>query len=980
MAGIDQQMAEVGRAATQLQFAASQLQTVASGLTDVLKKLSRSSSVQADAIDKGTNRLVSEFRLAATEIKSVADIINDGTMQHAIDKEREVFNKRLNNQSFFFGQEERMHAQNLRQMAQDIKDNEIASRKRLETLGDAYKKEIEQRDRAAKDRAELEQQTALRQKIINETQRRIALNKEAIEKAQIKSSIILGAADQAAEEEKRLRTVEMFEQQLAEEQQRLEEQTKLHNALTGELTATTEVLRRTAANIKNIEDETKQLTANITESHEAIDKIVSDLKTVDAKAAFKELFGKMGTALENSGYFGVAVGVKGIVTQIQTGINRSVGMLDVGQQAQVSQLNMSPTEFQEMTGEYRRGMLAAGGMTNSLNTLSATAEQLEGNVASRAEAAKFAAQQMEMFANMGVRPTTDRVRAMGETFKSIHAVTGMTLEEFNTSMRDIMENEESMYQMRLATTEAERIAIADSVAARYKENRLRGISDEQTRAMLKKQMEMQNQKPKSRFQQAVKQAALAGAMGIGGGDEMIRLVMKPASQHTDEERRRYQEFQDRLNQVVMGGLGSSNFGTQLYTEALADKTGYDERGMAVFNTAQARAAMGNPQAAAGTMGQVGEIGKTVNEAIERGLGILKNPIIQLAGGILLLLPVMAGHAAAMVAHTTALWKSSKLGGGTGQLNRPMPDGNAPDGGKGDRTRGRGRLGRIADGLKRAGPGLLKGGVATIGGMALSGAGSMATEAGYEKTGATLDVAGSAASGAGVGAMIGSVVPGVGTAIGAGVGGVLGGAYGLYQNWGTMFGGDKNPEQQPTAQVKPQVDQAQLEQLQNEFKQVQTQFKSLQEENAVLKQTIEESQKQPTPVVAPQGTTAGSSLLTAMGPLGLGAGLMMGSFAALRDGMLKTPTEQKKTEEDQRVGEEDPEKLTIAQTIENQIKHLTVATEANNYLKTVADNVPTLVDLANRQLIAMTLTDKEKERNRDSVRKSSGLAAASFQYL
>jgi hypothetical protein len=104
--------------------------------------------------------------------------------------------------------------------------------------------------------------------------------------------------------------------------------------------------------------------------------------------------------------------------------------------------------------------------------------------------------------------------------------------------------------------------------------------------------------------------------------------------------------------------------------------------------------------------------------------------------------------------------------------------------------GGGMMSKAGSLLKGAAPGLLKGGAAALGGAALSYGGDKLKEAGYEKTGAAVDIAGQAASWGGTGAMIGSVVPGVGTAIGAGVGAVAGGAYGLYKNWGSLFGGDK----------------------------------------------------------------------------------------------------------------------------------------------------------------------------------------------
>jgi hypothetical protein len=61
-------------------------------------------------------------------------------------------------------------------------------------------------------------------------------------------------------------------------------------------------------------------------------------------------------------------------------------------------------------------------------------------------------------------------------------------------------------------------------------------------------------------------------------------------------------------------------------------------------------------------------------------------------------------------------------------------------------------------------------------------GDKLTEAGYEKTGKAVGVAGTATKYAGYGAMIGSVVPGVGTAIGAGIGGVVGAGKGIYDQY------------------------------------------------------------------------------------------------------------------------------------------------------------------------------------------------------
>jgi hypothetical protein len=102
------------------------------------------------------------------------------------------------------------------------------------------------------------------------------------------------------------------------------------------------------------------------------------------------------------------------------------------------------------------------------------------------------------------------------------------------------------------------------------------------------------------------------------------------------------------------------------------------------------------------------------------------------------------------------------------------------------TGGGGGAGGSGLGSKLAGG--LKGGVGGIvGGLALGAASDYAANKGMEKTGAGLDIASQAATFAGTGALLGSIVPGVGTAIGGGLGAVAGGAYGLYQNFGKLFG-------------------------------------------------------------------------------------------------------------------------------------------------------------------------------------------------
>ncbi len=120
------------------------------------------------------------------------------------------------------------------------------------------------------------------------------------------------------------------------------------------------------------------------------------------------------------------------------------------------------------------------------------------------------------------------------------------------------------------------------------------------------------------------------------------------------------------------------------------------------------------------------------------------------------------------------------------------------------TTGASKLGGLARGIGSLGS-LAKGAVGGVGGLvggiALDYGASKAEAAGHTKTAAGLDIGSSALKFGGTGAMIGSVVPGVGTAIGGGLGALAGGAYGMYQNWGKLFGGKSSEPTKDAASAK-----------------------------------------------------------------------------------------------------------------------------------------------------------------------------------
>jgi hypothetical protein len=101
-------------------------------------------------------------------------------------------------------------------------------------------------------------------------------------------------------------------------------------------------------------------------------------------------------------------------------------------------------------------------------------------------------------------------------------------------------------------------------------------------------------------------------------------------------------------------------------------------------------------------------------------------------------------------------------------------------------KGAGYLSKVG-GVGKLAKGFGIGAIASLAGEGIQMGGDKLKEAGYEKTGKAVGVAGTATKYAGYGAMIGSVIPGVGTAVGAGVGGLIGAGKGAYDQY---FSDDK----------------------------------------------------------------------------------------------------------------------------------------------------------------------------------------------
>jgi hypothetical protein len=178
-----------------------------------------------------------------------------------------------------------------------------------------------------------------------------------------------------------------------------------------------------------------------------------------------------------------------------------------------------------------------------------------------------------------------------------------------------------------------------------------------------------------------------------------------------------------------------------------------------------------------------ELGQSILSILMPAIKLLTaviNPLAKFVSAVMTQFEKLNGIAQGLVVAGLALLAFQKLKKARQDAGQIPTGSSGGSGGPGGSGTGKGLAGKFA--------GSLKGGLGGIaGGLALGAAADYAASNGMEKTGAGLDIASTAASFAGTGAMLGSIVPGAGTALGAGLGAAAGGAYGLYQNWGKLFG-------------------------------------------------------------------------------------------------------------------------------------------------------------------------------------------------
>lgn len=1022
-------MADPQLQAAMQQMVQTQQQIVASmqQLAQTVNQLRSQTGAAGDALGRTADR-IERFNGDADQYSKELGGIMSRSRRTNIEAEKELqrYSDHINKQTKFFSQDSLLEQQRLRQSAIDIK--------RHQQQGDALKK-----------RFEIERATSVKQQE-SLTRRQAYLSNLGVLDAQ-----------QQAESAENIRRLEGL-----------------------------------VASIGHADGSIAKISRTLDRSATDLNKTEARLKQVNIAAGVTGILGKIEDAVGGAftTYFGglFAKGIKDMFATARAEIKTQGslgGFFDKGAVSQVdtAQLGLSRPEFVQMAAEYRRTMMAMGGMNETVQQLKASQDELYAVTGDLKGSTEVAMQQFQMLANAGIRPTKDAMTKymskLANDYKDYGARTGQTLEQFSATIRDVNEDEATQQALRMAASEQERQAILSSNQARIKENVALGMTVQQATAAAKTLNKLAGEGPMERYKKSMKLQMAMGAMGIGGGAEAAAIYRKPQGKRTEAEKAQLQASMTQFENASSEQMGSADMGSAMYAEKIRGASGQSESDLAQFNTNAVK-----PMTE--SLDKNTEVLKEMNanmkgwvagfKSFDLLTSVMSNApwVAGLLGGMFLLTKSVGGLSTVMgavrgvfgsVAGALKGKVGSALGslGGKGTKSPLGGGGNLP----GANAKGAGIMGSLAEGLEKIsnpklliGVGVLAGlsgtlwlsakalqafadvewnsvgkGIVTIGALAVVaqlmskaspqmilgsvalgimslsmwGAGkAMQQFAGLDWT--TIGMGFTTLIGLGVvGAVASLAAPAI--LVGAAALGAMGAAMwvageaaqafasafqmfanvnwaqlgtglglfgtGLTQMWenspnpikigllGTAMAG-LGIAMAPLAASLSFMNTDKLSTLTDKL----TSLSTI-DPNKLMQ--IAKATKAVTDAATP---SVGSMVVTAAGGLWdkikgvatIGAPSAPGAKPGERD-QQGTGSSQTATDA--------ANKTAGATTIDQQLVKMN---EANKYLKVMADGVPTLVDLANKQLTAMTLTDKEKEKNRGGITKGSGFSASSYQYL
>jgi hypothetical protein len=231
-------------------------------------------------------------------------------------------------------------------------------------------------------------------------------------------------------------------------------------------------------------------------------------------------------------------------------------------------LGLPAAQLAELSAETRQSVLAMGGFETWVQRMDTANESYFGYIGDTGDTVKYLARQMQMFGEMGIKPSLDimtqSTKTMGGTDKSLKEITsrmlalGVPLEKQIEMQRTILEDDHVQAKLRATNTSEERAGIVRNLMARQLEYRALGMSTEQALNASKALEAIGGKKPLDRYKQAAKATAALSAMGIEGAarvGDIIRMGQRATDADKEYARERLGMAEDVYAESKLLGRG-----------------------------------------------------------------------------------------------------------------------------------------------------------------------------------------------------------------------------------------------------------------------------------------------------------------------------------------------------------------------------------------------------------------------------------------
>lgn len=630
-------------------------------------------------------------------------------------------------------------------------------------------------------------------------------------------------------------------------------------------------------------DTIKQVNEAAREAEEASDKSSNALNNLNQKTG--KFSRGVDLAKASVRLFGAALSAQAgqITAQYRAagGVVEGSGNLFVDllkQQTDAIKQGVSGEELAAESKAHRQTINAMGGTSQALEQLGPSLTQFRALTGDASQGLKETLASSRDLAKRGIKPSAVAMASYVQDQVQLTKYTGLSGQAARDFYNTVAEDVESIDILRSAR-EGERDAILRSQRALIQQALASGMSAEQAQNAAKMLNKMVAAKPLDRLKQAAKVRALGAAMGVAGSEEAAQAITA-GKRATPEQTAALQQFNQNMANTMDKAAGQG-LGTELFATQLADKLGLEEQ-----------YGKGSPFSTT-----LGDSLKPTESAITNFHNTFKEKFGELISGVSVLSGafgvITSGKfwGGAIAAALGVALFSGKLGGGLGRGAGPLTGGLGTGSGGGVLKRAAGWGGKA---LLRGGAGFLVGEGAELGANTLK-------ESGHEKLGAGTSVLGKTASYALMGSALGP--------LGALAGGALGLGMGLYNNWGSITGGEAHATPSKQAQLQ----------------------------------------------TATQSVSSKLGQSTGVGSLGM---------EALESGKISKSSSSQETDT--------PMMLALTTTSDGITQQILQMDTSNVLLQQLADTAQKQVDLAEKQLIALTMTDKEKAdtANRANLRADS----------